>query len=113
LALGMATHLFLDNLSDTLSYYLVIDPARNYERSALVALLWPIMKNHFSVIPFKNMESHMAHSMNVVTLGGEAMGAAILGWDYWQNRHESEIMGLLQARRRRKREYKKARKKSR
>lgn len=100
LALGMATHLFLDNLSDTLTGYFDTNPVQPGERSALVALLWPFLKNQFSASPFANLAGHMAHSFNGITMGAEVVGAAILGWDYWKNRHESEIMQMLQFRRR-------------
>ena len=102
LAMGVSTHLFLDNLGDTLSVY--FDTHVSGERSALVALLWPFLKANyqFAIAPFANVQEHAQRSFNGVTIGAEIVGTAILGWDYWKNRHESEIMQLLLLRRRHK-----------
>jgi hypothetical protein len=110
IAIGMATHLFLDNLSDTLAAYFgprSLDDGTTRERSALVALLYPFYLPRFSPAPFKDLAGHVWHALNALNIGSELLGAAILGWDYWKNRHESEIIQLLQIRRhlRRKRRH--------
>jgi hypothetical protein len=87
LAIGMATHLFLDNLSDTLAVVFKIDmTTRTGGHSALLALLWPYFNHRFGTMPFANLEGHLAHSMNPLAVGGEVLGAVFLGWDYLKKR---------------------------
>jgi hypothetical protein len=104
LALGMATHLLLDNFADTFESLFASGPPE--ERSALIALLWPVYKARFSIAPFTDLSGHLSRSLNPFLIGSELVGAAILGWDWWKNRHESEIMQMLQWRRRHKKELK-------
>ena len=106
IALGVATHLFLDNLSDSLADYFMSDVSHPSQHSALVALLWPFFKPYFSASPFNTLVAHLEHSFNPMNLGFEVVGAAILFWEYWQTRHEHEILGSLLARRRVHRERK-------
>ena len=77
LALGVATHLLLDNLSDSLSDYFVHDIDRIHQHSALLALLWPFYTHYFATSPFKNLAGHMDASFSPISLGGELLGAAI------------------------------------
>ena len=91
LALGVATHLFLDNLSDSLADYFMPDISHPSQHSARVALLWPFFKPYFVISPFNTFSGHVQRSFNTLSVGFETVGAGILFWDYWQNRHESEI----------------------
>jgi hypothetical protein len=111
LALGVATHLFLDNLGDTLTDYFAPYPDGTIRTSALTALLWPMYKPYFANMPFKNMAAHLHVTLNPLTIGAEIAGAAILAWDYWKTRHESEILQMLQLRRRHRKEVKRRHKK--
>ncbi len=84
LALGTATHLLLDNLSDRFLH--------SADSSALQALVFPLLGAHFAVIPFSNAQEHLRALVNPVTLAGEGLGGALLGWEIWKRRHESEIL---------------------
>lgn len=110
MALGIATHLLLDNLNDNLVEYFIPDVMHPSQHSALVALLFPFLKPYFPAAPFKSFAGHMDLSLNPLSLGFETVGASILFWDYWQNRHESEILQGLTLRRRRKKELKRRKK---
>jgi hypothetical protein len=104
LALGVATHLLLDNLNDGLSEYWWPEISHPPQRSALVALLWPFLQTSFPTPPFNTLEGHFHRSLNPLSLGFEVIGAAILFWDAWQKRHESEILEYFVMRRQRRRE---------
>src|SRR5262249_45802746 len=104
LALGTATHLFLDNLADHF-----LPPGR--DPSALQAMTWPLLSWNFPAIPV-NAEGFIA-SLTPFVLGGEAIGLALLAWDYWKLAHEREILETTQERRRFFRKIKKARRRSR
>ncbi len=100
IALGVATHLFLDNLGDSLVDYFMPDISHPPQHSAMVALLWPFFKSYFPVSPFNSFAGHMHRSFNPLSMGFEVVGACILFWEYWQVRHEHEILGTLTLRRR-------------
>jgi membrane-bound metal-dependent hydrolase YbcI (DUF457 family) len=101
LALGVATHLLLDNVSDTFRIY--TDPFGSHERPALIALLWPFYQWQFAVSPFMGLKDHLGRSMTAFNIGAEIVGVLILAWDWWKNRHESEILQQLRMKRWRKR----------
>jgi hypothetical protein len=103
LALGVASHLLLDNLADSLFDTFMPDPSLPPTHSALVALLWPFKQASFPRSPFHTFEGHMHRSFNPLSLGFEVVGLGILGWDLWQRRHESEILAALNERRLRRR----------
>jgi hypothetical protein len=96
----VASHLILDNLSDTLVNQFIPDPEGG-QSSALMAMLWPFYSKTFAIAPFKSLSGHLAKTLNPITLGAEVVGAAILAWDFWKNRHESEILQMLRVRRHR------------
>src|SRR5579885_2995798 len=72
LALGMATHLFLDNLSDR---FLPGDT------SALVAMTWPLLSRSFAAsAPGK----HVLPTFTPFLIGDAIVGIALLFWDQWK-----------------------------
>jgi hypothetical protein len=89
LALGIGTHLLIDNLVDTLS---------QHSGDGLSALLWPALGG-FPVFPFMSALEHASTVLNPVVLGGEIAGAAILFWDWWNIANRREIFWTLRMRR--------------
>ena len=67
LALGVATHLALDVVGLSLN---------------LRTLLWPLLGWRFPSYPFRHLTEHLATILRPVTFAGEALGAAILWWDW-------------------------------
>ena len=104
LALGIATHAMLDNLGDGLADWLTPDAAHPGTHSAMVALLWPFYQARFPLSPFSTMGGHLARAINPLTLGFEVVGGAILFWDWWQGRHETEIRQFFSLKRAKRRE---------
>ena len=101
LALGMATHLFLDNLSD---HFLPV----GHEPSALIAMTWPISSWSFQAMT--PTAAGFIAGFTPVIVGGEVVGLALLAWDQWKLAHEGEILEATQVRRRFFKRVKKARK---
>jgi hypothetical protein len=99
LALGMATHLFLDNLSDHFASF----PS---DHSALMAMTWPFMGPNFFAIP---PDRHI-FSLTPFLIGSELVGIALLGWDQWKLAHAGEIIEATKERRRFFKRTKKTRK---
>ena len=93
IALGVASHLFLDCLSD---YF----RDNSSQRSAVIALVWPLRGFHFGINPYRRISDHIAALIQQFTVGGEIVGLAILAWDYWQAAHRDEILESGHPRRR-------------
>lgn len=106
LALGAASHLLLDHLSDTVGL--------SGGRSAgnIKGLLWPVLGIQFPVMPFKDATEHASVGGRPGLLAVEAFGAFLLLWDWWKKRHKNEILAEVQ-RDRRLRHLRKAKRKSR
>ena len=96
LALGMATHLLIDNLSDHLH-----DVATNtpHDHSAAVALLWPFLGSKFASFPFASATEHLSSVARPELLIGELIGFLLLAWDYWKSARSKELTKLLFSRR--------------
>ncbi len=92
LALGMATHLFLDCLMDHF-----FDPTR--ESTALVALTWPLLHARFSAYHFDSVWEHLHHLRSLAVVGAEILGILFLGWDYWKSAYSREMKQVLFSRR--------------
>ena len=71
LAIGVATHFVLDCVGLSMG---------------LGTLLWPFLGWHFPAYPFRSLGQHLGTILHPVTLAGELLGAAVLGWDYWKAR---------------------------
>ena len=70
LALGAATHLLLDTLSDL--------PGGLTNSSTLIAVAWPFSGGRFYSFYLPSMSAHLALLLAWPTLAGEALGAALL-----------------------------------
>lgn len=92
LALGMATHLALDGVFDSLRGIEVAT-------SLLPAMLWPFLGRGFPVAQAEGLGQHLSSLREPVLLGGELAGALLLGWDYWKSSHRSELAAFLRERR--------------
>lgn len=95
LAFGVATHLLLDGLTDHYVYISgIADP------TFVTALLWPfVAPHHFPVIPHTDVGEHLASWKNPFLWISELIGASLLGWDFWKQRHRSEILRFFRERR--------------
>ena len=89
LALGVATHLLLDNITDRVLGH----PGET--SSALTALVFPLLGFHFAVIPFKSLAEHLRSFNEPFLWVSEIIGAGLLAWDTWKRRHTSEIVQSL------------------
>ncbi len=69
IAIGMATHLALDVLSERI----ISD-----EPQAILALLWPWFDGRFPVLLARDMGEHLAGQLHPLLIGGELLGLAIL-----------------------------------
>ncbi len=77
--LGVATHLFLDNLLDQ---WVGASPS-----SALIALIFPLYEGRFSEAPFDDLEGHLALSVTrLETLSAEALGLVLFLYFFIQFR---------------------------
>jgi hypothetical protein len=70
LALGAATHLLLDTLTDL--------PGGLANSSTLIAVMWPFRGGRFYSFYLPSMSAHLALLLAWPTLIGEALGAALL-----------------------------------
>jgi len=73
LALGVATHLVLDTLSDAFT--------RRWGFS-FKALFWPVLGWRFPIYPYYGWRDHVAHVREPFLLAAEIAGAAILAWEW-------------------------------
>lgn len=89
---GAMSHLLIDNIGD-----LYFHPGA--EQASKLALLFPLMGWRFPITPYDGMADHGAGSLNPWNLGGEILGALVLGWDYWKMKHEPELLEDLKKRR--------------
>jgi hypothetical protein len=101
LAAGIATHLFLDNLSD---HFHRGGPVN----TALMAMTWPISSTSFPAMA--PTLSGYIQSFTPFLIGAEVVGLALLGWDQWKLAYEGEILEATQERRRFFKRIKKTRK---
>lgn len=83
--LGAATHLFLDNLGD-----LFAEPKLPGERTVDV-LLFPLLGARFPDLPFTGPGGHLLLLLQPYTIGGEIVGALLLGWMAWKHAHRRAV----------------------
>ena len=86
LALGVTSHLVLDQVSDVF--------IANATGSGIEALLWPFLGWQFPMTPYKNVAEQLASGTRPIVMIAEVLGAAILAWDYWKLRHRREIQAV-------------------
>jgi hypothetical protein len=77
-AIGVATHLVLDFVGLSMNWG---------------TLLWPLFGWHFPTYPFRSLGQHLRTIFNPITFVGEAIGAAILWWDYRNARRRAMPSG--------------------
>jgi hypothetical protein len=99
-SLGMATHLLLDNVADRL--HDVFNPGSPPNRSAAIALLWPLLGTRFSPFPYQSLGEHLSHSLQPEILIAEIVGLLLIGWDYWKTENRVELRKFIFSRRYRK-----------
>ena len=88
LAVGMATHLFLDAVADRLTPPL---PGHVREPSTLMALLFPYY-GRFATLPFEGATAHLRSHLRGFTLSMEVVGFILLSWELWTRERSREIL---------------------
>lgn len=86
LALGIATHLLLDQVSDSLFKSVwheewLVQP--NHGPTFAHALFFPFLGWEFPYARFDSLASHLKSGSRTVTLGGEVLGLALILWQVW------------------------------
>lgn len=79
LAVGVATHFFLDGVGLSMGFE---------------TLLWPLLGWRFPAYPFGGLGQHLSTILSPVTLGGELLGGLALAWDFRarrRRRHEQAV----------------------
>ena len=98
LALGVASHLLLDNFVDRFM--------PNPGSEGLLALLWPFLGTRFPVLPYRTIGEQVATVFQPVMIGAEVVGLALLQWHFWKSVHRTEIVEsateIIQAKRTKK-----------
>jgi len=77
LALGMITHLALDELGDIVGLFLPALGTRPHP-GTISAILFPFLGPRFPVSPFHGLLEHLASLDNLYVLAGEIVGVALL-----------------------------------
>jgi hypothetical protein len=81
LALGMITHLGLDELGDLLG--LVFPALRTHSSpGTLNAILFPFLGLQFPSSPYRTALEHLSSLKNLYVVFGEIAGAALLAWQW-------------------------------
>ncbi len=80
LALGMASHLLLDQLQ----------PGGSWERGAQ-SLLWPAFGVSFPAASYDGISSHFEHLLTPWNIGAEVVGLALLLWDHWVGKNRPSL----------------------
>ena len=81
LFVGIATHLFLDELGDIAG---VLFPALGtHGRPGMMsAILFPLLGPHFPVSPYRSTLEHILSLANGYVVAGEVVGAVLLLWQW-------------------------------
>jgi len=104
LALGCATHLLLDNVSDAW-----MPALREGEASTLYALLFPALGWRFPTVPYRTALAHFSAGIKPGIWIPELLGITVVVWETWKQRHSNEILRALQEHRTRVRQRRAAR----
>ena len=97
LALGMATHLLLDNLR--IGEHGLPEASIN----SLHALLWPALGYQFPAYVYKGLTNHLEQVQIPVVFWTEILGLMLLAWDFWKSKHGREILNGFQNQRKKSR----------
>jgi len=90
LAIGMGTHLLIDNIGDKVQTSLGFVQG-GLQPDGLHALLWPLLGWQFPVYPFTSALAHFGSLRDPWILGGEIVGIYILVRDYRKRRNGSSV----------------------
>jgi hypothetical protein len=80
LALGAASHLLLDGVTDQFS------PSLRDIAGPASALLWPFTHQDFPIIPHPSLGHHLSVVSRPFILWAELGGALLLAWDLWRKK---------------------------
>jgi hypothetical protein len=97
LALGMATHLLLDSLTEYFRPAAL--PAQDATAGVIHAILFPFLGARFPVMPVSTLGEHLETLKIPVIVGAEIVGLGLLGWEWWKSSHRKEIIEAIQERR--------------
>jgi hypothetical protein len=89
IALGVATHLLIDNIGDNIPLSTeLLSPS---SPSGLHALCWPLLGWTFPVYPlaFRTSLSHLSTLRDPWIIGGEIVGFCFLAWDLIARRRKA------------------------
>jgi len=81
LFLGIATHLLLDHLGDV-AWWIFAALGTHAPPGPISAILFPLLGPHFPVSPYHSALEHMRSLENAYVIAGEAIGAALLVWQW-------------------------------
>jgi membrane-bound metal-dependent hydrolase YbcI (DUF457 family) len=81
LFLGIATHLFLDEMGDVARWMFPI-LGTHPPPGTISAILFPLLGPHFPVSPYRNALEHVQSLENAWVIAGEVIGAALLVWQW-------------------------------
>jgi len=81
LFLGIATHLLLDQLGDV-AWWIFPALGMHAPPGTISAILFPLLGPHFPVSPYHSALEHMRSLENAYVIAGEAIGAALLVWQW-------------------------------
>ncbi|MEK6705784.1 MAG: metal-dependent hydrolase [Candidatus Poribacteria bacterium] len=88
ITLGIATHLVLDHVGDSIRSY----SYGYYNSDGLKSLLWPLMDAKFPPAAFPGILEHLKSIELTHTFWAEIIGAFLLGWDFWKQSRRREII---------------------
>lgn len=89
LVLGVASHLMLDGFQD---YWLQRVLHHEGESSLLLAVFFPFYESHFAEIPYATFLDHLKSGTRPMLIIAEAVGLAILGWDWWKKKWRPKFL---------------------
>lgn len=92
LALGVASHALLDNLSDRLLFLDAGSGTGAEPLSAWRALVWPWMGWTFSPLIRKSFWDYLLNHLHPLPIGGELAGLLLLARIRWLRLHQSRIL---------------------
>lgn len=81
LFLGLATHLFLDEMGDVLRW-LIPALGTHSPPGTISAILFPLLGPHFPVAPYRSALEHVQSLDSAYVIACEAIGAVLLVWQW-------------------------------
>ena len=81
LSIGIATHLFLDELGDVASALFPILGTHG-RPGTISAILFPLLGPHFPISPYRSALEHAESLANGYVVAGEILGAVLLVWQW-------------------------------